>query len=91
MNTLASRSELVVTTAVIVLTILLVVGVVALLYLVGEILLLVLMAAILATGLNPLVDAFERRTWTRRRWRLSHTGAIIWVYVGVLVILILLG
>ena len=91
MNTLASRSELVVTTAVIVLTILLVLGVVALLYLVGEILLLVLIAAILATGLNPLVDALERRTWTRRRRRLSRTGAIATVYIGVLVALIVLA
>lgn len=91
MNTLASRSELVTTTAVIVLTILLVLGVVGLLYLVGEILLLVLMAAILATGLNQLVDALERRTWTRRRRRLSRTGAIIFVYVGLLMVLVLLG
>ena len=91
MNTLGSRSELVATTAVVVLTILLVLGIVGLLYLVGEILLLVLMAAILATGLNPLVDAFNRRTWTRRRWRLSRTGAIVCVYLGVLVALVLLG
>ena len=91
MNTLESRSDLVAKTAVIVLTVLFVLGLVGLLYLVGEILLLVLMAAILATGLNPLVDRLERRTWTRRQWRLSRTGAIACVYAGLLVALVLLG
>ncbi len=91
MSGLSTRSELVATTAVIVLTILFVLGIVGLVYLVGEILLLVLMAAILATGLNPLVDALERRTWTRRRRRLSRTTAIVAVYMGLLVVLILLA
>jgi predicted PurR-regulated permease PerM len=88
---LESRTDLVARTAVIVLTVVLVLGLVGLLYLVGEILLLLLMAAILATGLNPLVDRLERRTWTRRGWRLTHTGAIAWVYAGVLVGLVLIG
>ncbi len=78
-------------TTIVVLTVLLVLGIVGLLYLVGEILLLVLMAAILATGLSPLVEAIERRTWTRRRRRLSRTSAIAAVYIGLLVSLILVG
>ncbi len=91
MRGLASRSELIVTTTVVALTILVVLGVVRLLFLVGEILLLILIAAILATGLSPVVDALERRTWTRRRRRLPRTGAIILVYVGLLVVLGVLG
>lgn len=86
-----SRAELVVTTAVIVLTILLVVGIAALVYLLGEILLLVLMAAILATGLHPLVERVEQRAWTQRGWRLSRTSAIATVYLGVLLTLGLVG
>jgi predicted PurR-regulated permease PerM len=90
-GSLPSRFELVGTTAVIVLTVLVVLGIAGLLYLLGEILLLVLMAAILATGLHPLVAALERRAWTRRRWRLSRTGAITAVYLGVLLVLGLIG
>lgn len=91
MRGLASRSELVVTTTIVVLTILLILGIVSVLVVIGEILVLILIAAILATGLSPVVDALERRTWTRRRWRLPRTGAIILVYVGLLVALGLLG
>ncbi|MGH2374847.1 MAG: AI-2E family transporter [bacterium] len=91
MSRLASRSELIVTTTVVILTILVVLGIARIIVMVGEILLLVLIAAILATGLSPVVDAFERRTWTRRRWHLPRTGAIFLVYVGLLVALSVLG
>lgn len=90
-NGLASRSELIVTTAVVVLTILVVLGLVHLLFLIGEILLLLLIAAILATGISPAVDALQRRTWFRRRWRLSRAGAIAVTYVTLLVTVGLIG
>ncbi len=86
-----SRADLIVTTTIVVLTIVVVLGLARLIVMVGEILLLVLIAAILATGLSPLVHAFEDRTWTRRRWRVPRTGAIILVYVGLLIVLALIG
>lgn len=91
MRALAPRSDIVATTAIVVITALLVIGVLRLLVLVGEILLLLLIAAILATGLNPVVEAVARRTWTRRRWRISRGAAIALVYLGLLVAMVLLG
>ncbi|MGH2403193.1 MAG: AI-2E family transporter, partial [bacterium] len=88
---MASRSELVVMTTIVVLTIMVVLGIARLIIMVGEILLLVLIAAILATGLGPLVDALENRTWTRRAWRVPRTSAIILVYVGLLIVLAVVG
>lgn len=88
---LVPRSELIITTAIVVLTILLVVGLVRLLLLVGEILLLILIAAILATGLSPLVDALQRRSWTRRHRHLSRPAAIAIVYIGLVVVVGLLS
>jgi predicted PurR-regulated permease PerM len=88
---LPSRIEIIITTIIVVLTILLLTGLARLLFLVGEILVIVLLAAILATGLSPLVDTLTRREWTRRRRRLSRPGAIALVYLGLLVALGLLG
>ncbi|MGQ0548073.1 MAG: AI-2E family transporter [Armatimonadota bacterium] len=82
---------MIVTTTVVILTILVVLSIARVIVMVGEILLLVLIAAILSTGLSPVVEAFERRTWTRRRWRVPRTGAIILVYVGLLIVLSLIG
>ncbi|MGQ0570801.1 MAG: AI-2E family transporter [Armatimonadota bacterium] len=64
-----------------------VVGLVRLLLLVGEILLLVLIAAIMATGLHPLIDAVQRRRWTRRHWQLSRGLSIVVVYLGLIITL----
>ncbi len=88
---LASRAELIVGTTVVVTTALALVGLVRLLAVVAEVLVIVLIAAILATGLAPLVDRLERRTWSRRRWRLSRTAAAAVVYVGLLALLGLVG
>lgn len=84
---LPSRSELIVATTIVVVTILFIVGIARLLVMVGEILLIVLIAAILATGLTPVVDSLENRAWTKREWRLPRTGAIILVYIGLLAVL----
>lgn len=88
---LGTRSELVINTSVVVLTVLAVVGAVRLLLEVGEILVVVLIAAILATGLSPVVERLAHRTWTRRRRRLPRSAAIALVYLGVLVALVLAG
>lgn len=74
-----------------VLTILVILGIGRLLVQVAEILLLVLIAAILATSLNPLVDALGRRAWGRSRWQLSRTMAIILIYMGLLIVLAIVG
>lgn len=87
MSRLPSRSELIVATTIVVLTILFLLGIARVIVMVGEILLLVLVAAILATGLTPIVDSLENRAWTKRRWRLPRTGAIILVYIGLLAVL----
>lgn len=88
---LATRSELVINTSIVVLTVLTVVGAVRLFLEVGEILVVVLIAAILATGLSPVVERLAHRTWTRRRRRLPRSAAIALVYLGVLVALVLAG
>ncbi|MDR7418040.1 MAG: AI-2E family transporter [Armatimonadota bacterium] len=79
-----SRSELIISTAIVVLTAAVVLAVARLVWLVGEILLLVLIAAILATGLSPLVEAVQARTWGRRRRQLSRGASIALVYLAVL-------
>ena len=91
MSRLLSRLDVIVTTIIVVLTILLLAGLARLLFLVGEILVIVLLAAILATGLGPVVEALTRRDWTRRRRHLSRPAAIAVVYIGLLVVLGVLG
>jgi predicted PurR-regulated permease PerM len=86
-----SRYELIVSTALVVLTALVVFALARLVWLVGEILLLVLIAAILATGLSPLVEALQARPWGRRRRQLSRGAAIALVYLAVLVGLSAIG
>lgn len=88
---LGTRSDLVVNTSIVVLTLLAIVGAVRLLLQVGEILVVILIAAILATGLSPLVEGLAQRTWTRRRRRMPRSAAIAVVYLGVLVALALAG
>jgi predicted PurR-regulated permease PerM len=87
----ASRSDLIVTTTIVILTALIVLAVARLVWLVGEILLLVLIAAILATGLSPLVERVHAREWGRRRRRLSRNLSIALVYLGVLAVLAAIG
>ncbi|MDR7521832.1 MAG: AI-2E family transporter [Armatimonadota bacterium] len=88
---LPSRLQLVIATAVVTATVLLVLGLAWLLWFVGEIILVVLIAAILATGLNPVVEAVGRRAWTRRRRRLSRGASVAVVYLGLLAALGLMG
>ncbi len=88
---MASRSELITATTIVVLTVLILAGLVRLLFLVGEILVLVLMAAILAAGLSPLVDRLQRRSWGRRRRHISRQAAIAITYIGLIAMLGLLG
>jgi predicted PurR-regulated permease PerM len=81
----STNSTLVLRTALVVVTVLAVVGLAWLLVSLVEILLIVLIAAILATGISPIVARLERREWTRRRIRLSRGAAILVVYLGMLV------
>ncbi|MDQ7840573.1 MAG: AI-2E family transporter [bacterium] len=88
---LGARSELVINTSIVVLTVLAVITAARLLLEVGEILVVVLLAAILATGLSPVVERLANRTWTRRRRRLPRSAAIAVVYLGVVLVLVLAG
>lgn len=88
---LASRPELIVTTTIVVVTALALVGLVRLLVVAAEVLVLVLIAAILATGLAPVADRLQRRTWGRRHRRLSRAAASALVYLGLLAALGLVG
>lgn len=78
-------------TALVVITILGVVGLAWLLIQITEILLIVLIAAILTTGIAPIVAALERQRWTRRQIRFSRTWAILVVYLAFLLLLALIA
>ncbi|MGH8245561.1 MAG: AI-2E family transporter, partial [Gammaproteobacteria bacterium] len=84
---MSARTELVIRTALVVTTVLVLLGLTRLLVQITEILLIVLVSAILATGIAPVVHAIERRPWTRRQLRVSRTAAIAVVYLGVLLVL----
>lgn len=84
------RAELVVRTALIVTTILVVVGLARLLIQITDILLIALIAAILATGVAPLADAVERQRWGRQRRRMSRPWAIGVVFVVVILLLLVI-
>jgi predicted PurR-regulated permease PerM len=81
------RTDLMATTAIVVLTAVAVLGAAWLVWQVAEILVLVLIAAILATGLNPPVRRLQERPWGRRGRHLPRWAAIGLVYLGGLVAL----
>jgi predicted PurR-regulated permease PerM len=81
---MSPNTTIILRTALVVITVLAILGVAWLLVSLLEILLIVLIAAILATGLSPVVTALEQRRWTRRRLTLSRGAAILIVYVGLL-------
>lgn len=84
---MSPRTDLILRTALIVATILVVVGLAWLVVQITEILIIVLIAAILATGVAPLADSLERRRWTKRRLKLSRTWAILIVFLGLVLLL----
>lgn len=86
--TVSARTELVIRTALVVTTVLILIGLARLLIQLTEIVLTVLVAAILATGIAPAVHALERRRWTRRGLSMSRTAAIGVVYLGILIVLV---
>lgn len=84
---MASRSELIANTVVVVLTTLFILGIVRLLWSVADIIILVLVAAILAAGLSTPIEALQRRRWGRRGWTVSRGLAVAAVYLVLLVVL----
>ena len=83
--------DLVITTITVGLTVVVLVGLVRFLTVITEILLLILIAAILATGISPLVALLQRPRIGRRQRRLSQTAAILLIYTGILLIVVLMG
>lgn len=87
---MSARTELVVRTALVVVTVLAVIGLAWLLVQITEILLIVLISAILATGIAPIGAAFEHRRWTRRGIRLSRTASLVFAYLAFLLALVVI-
>lgn len=85
---MSARTELVIRTALVVTTVLVLIGLARLLIQLTEIVLTVLVAAILATGIAPAVHALERRRWTRRGLSMSRTVAIGVIYLAILIVLV---
>lgn len=85
---MSARTELVIRTAIVVTTVLVLLGLARLLIQLTEIVLTVLVAAILATGVAPIVNALEQRRWTRRRRGMPRTAAIGIVFLGIVVVLV---
>ncbi len=83
--------DLIVTTLIILLTGLLIIGLVRLLTQITEILLLILISAILAAGISPLVAALQRIRLGRRGRRIPEAGAILIIYAALIVLLVLIG
>lgn len=88
---MARARDLATQTAVIAVTVLLVIGLVRLLISIVEILLLILVSIILAAGISPLTAAIQRRPFGRRQRHISQPGAILLVYLGLLLTLILMA
>jgi predicted PurR-regulated permease PerM len=87
----ARARDLAVQTAVVTLTALLIIGLVRLLVSIVEILVLILVSVILAAGISPLTAAIQARAFGRRQRRISQPGAILIVYLGLLLLLILMA
>lgn len=88
---MARARDLVVQTALVALTLLLIVGLVRLLTQIVAILLLLLISVILAAGISPLTAAIQRRPFGRRQRHISQPGAILLVYLGLLLLLVLMA
>lgn len=84
---MSSRSDLVLRTALVVITVLAVIGLAWFLIQITEILLIVLVSAILATGVAPLAATLEGRRWSPGGRRLSRTWSIFVVYLAAIAVL----
>jgi predicted PurR-regulated permease PerM len=83
----SARTDLVVRTAVVVLTALVVIGLAQLVLRITDILIALLIAAILATGVAPLAHKLQQVRWGRRRWRLTRTWAIFSIFILLFVLI----
>lgn len=82
---MSARTDLVVRTAVVVLTALVVIGFAQLVLQITDILIAVLIAAILATGVAPLARRLHEVRWGPRGWQLARTWAIFSIFLLVFV------
>ena len=87
---MTARTDLVVRTAVVVLTALVLIGLARLLIQVVDILIGTLIAAILATGVAPLANNLEQIRWSRRGWHVSRTWSIFVIFLLVFVFISLM-
>lgn len=85
---MSSRTELVVRTATVVLTALVVIGLARLVVQITDILVAMLIAAILATGVAPLAYRLQQVRWGRRGRQLSPTWAIFIIFFAVFVLIL---
>ncbi|MBI3975083.1 MAG: AI-2E family transporter [Armatimonadetes bacterium] len=88
---MARARDLIAQTALVALTVLLVIGLVRLLVQITAILLLLLISVILAAGISPLTAAIQRRRFGRRQRQISQPAAILLVYLGLILLLFLMA
>src|SRR5947209_20455919 len=85
LHLMSPRTDLVLRTALVVITVLVIAGLAWLLVQIEEILLAILIAAILAAGVAPLVSRLQKIRRTQRGVRLSRIAAIVLVFLGIIV------
>src|SRR2546428_13148337 len=91
LHVMSPRTVLVLRTALVVITVLVIAGLAWLLVQIEEILLAILIAAILAAGVAPLVSRLQKIRWTRRGWQLSRIAAIVVVFLAIILALLAVG
>src|SRR3989441_4888738 len=91
LHLMSPRTDLVLRTALVVITVLVIAGLAWLLVQIEEILLAILIAAILAAGVAPLVSRLQKIRWTRRGWQLSRIAAIVLVFLAIILVLLAVG
>ena len=91
LHVMSPRTDLVLRTALVVITVLVIAGLAWLLVQIEEILLAILIAAILAAGVAPLVSRLQKIRWTRRGWQLSRIAAIVVVFLAIILALLAVG
>src|SRR2546428_11761936 len=91
LHLMSPRTDLVLRTALVVITVLVIAGLAWLLIQIEEILLAILIAAILAAGVAPLVSRLQKMRWTRRGWQLSRIAAIVLVFLAIILVLLAVG
>lgn len=85
---MSSPTDLVVRTALITVTVLVVVGLARLITQIGDIFIVVLVSSILATGIAPLVTRLEQVRWSRRGFHIVRPYSVLIVFLVIIVLVL---